>query len=70
MKNWNPEQAEFLAKIEAKMIKIHAGGAWRNMHQWPYNRIPSEKIQRELLHRIWLNTGKSFNEANARLIWG
>lgn len=69
MEKWDPENATFKAKVADGMISVHAGGRWRKMYQYPYNRIPSIKIQKELIHRIWLNTGKVFNKDRAKLIF-
>ena len=60
----------FRAKIEGSIIRVWAVGKWRPIrHYSPKGRIPSETIQKEVLHSIWLNTGKRFDLEKAYLEW-
>ena len=58
----------FKAKIEDSIIYVWAVCKWRPMrHYTPKNKIPSKKIQDEVLHGVWLNTGKRFDLSKVKL---
>ena len=58
----------FKAKIDESIIYVYAVGKWRPIrHYAPKYKIPSAKIQKEVLHSVWLNTGKRFDLDKVKL---
>lgn len=48
------------AKIENSIIYVFCVGKWRPLRQYTIkNKIPSKRIQSEIIMSIWLNTGKT-----------
>lgn len=57
----------FKAQIWDSIIHVWAVGKWRPIRHYAPKCIPSEKIQKEVLHTVWLNCGKNFDLENSKL---
>jgi hypothetical protein len=57
----------FRAKLEDFIIYVWAVGKWRPIRHYSPQRVPSANIQKEVLHSVWLNCGKSFDLGAAEL---
>lgn len=48
------------AKIENKIVYVFVVGRWRPLRHYAIkNKIPSKRVQSEVIYSIWLNTGKT-----------
>lgn len=58
----------FRAKVEDNILYVWAVGKWRPMREYRVkNKIPSKRIQEEVLESVWINCGRSFTLEEASL---
>lgn len=63
------EMVVLQAKVEDKIIKVYCRGKWRNIRYYPYQRVPSKKIQDEMRNTVWVNTGKIVEKESIRFFF-
>ena len=62
------EKLVFSAKVEDNIIWVLVVGKFRPIREYRVKgKLPSDKIQKEVLRSVWINCGKSFDLESASL---